>query len=127
MDIQGSVQDKSTSTLTVQPSTSSAQKATSQLKRNSSQPEKSAKISSDKSQSYRTQSISPSARDKNTSNSNKNKKLKQSDRLPKGSDDPIRTQNQFETLEDMEGDFSDGGSQQSKPPFKLQEIKPPPK
>jgi hypothetical protein len=127
--IQGSVQDKSTSTLTVQPSASSAIKPTQlaeHSRRNSSQPEKAAK-SPNQSKNIRTKSISPSMRDRQSANSNKNKKLKHGDRLPKGSDDPIRTQNQFETLEDMEGDFSDGGSQQSKPPFKLQEIKPPPK
>jgi hypothetical protein len=113
---------KSTSTLTDQPGTStgSTTKSTVQPRTSSTQHNK-----NKKDENPRTQSLSPSSKGKQKSTSNNTKISKQGDRMPKGSENPIILQNAFDTLEDMEGDFSDGGSQASKPPFKPQQILPP--
>jgi hypothetical protein len=85
---------------------------------------------SEKSVTQRAQSLSPSSRRQQTINTNKastnkSKLQKTSGRVSKGSEDPILTHNRFDDLEDMEGEFSEGESQSSRPPFKPTQILPP--
>ena len=72
----------------------------------------------------RTQSLSPTSREYQTVLA-KGKVKTQTNRSRKGSEDPIKLFNKYQSIEGMEGDFSDGELQGGKPPFKPNQIKPP--
>ena len=138
-------QDKSTSTLAADQSTSTSSNvnSTGQVVKNSGQAVKNLTTNSrpntttqarkisvsqekqSKPQLDRKHSLSPvSSRGKQT-NLPKTNIVKETDRSRKGSEDPIQLYNRHQNIEDMEGDYSDGESQGGKLPFKPNQIKPP--
>lgn len=120
-NVEASVKTKSTGTLTVQQDTSSGsnQNTSKQANRNVTSQQRNSKSSN----VVRTHSLSPSAGNKRNVTSNKSKS--QTDRLPKGSVDPINLYNKYQGLEEMEGDISESEPQTNKPAFKPTQILPP--
>ena len=72
----------------------------------------------------RPQSLSPTSREYQTVLAKGKIKL-QTNRSRKGSEDPIKLFNKYQSVEDMEGDYSEGELQGGKLPFKPNQIKPP--
>jgi hypothetical protein len=114
---------KATNTVTAQQSKTTIKSApfkTTQSTKNS--------VSNDKpstSKPNRTRSSSPISGVKPTQTSSRGKIEIKSGRLSKGSQDPIKTFNKFQDLDDMEGDGSESELLLSRQPFKANQIVPP--
>jgi len=144
VDISETTQSKSISTMTVESNTTSskvdkpvqarqaasaqAKQATSaQARQGTSAQARQSAPAQEKTHNpehSRTQSLSPTSREYQTV-LDKRKIKTQTNRSRKGSEDPIKQFNRYQSFEGMEGDFSDDELKGEKPPFKPNQIKPP--